>query len=218
MLDQAIYLVKDWIDDPWFIATQLAISTFILEDVSTITAAILVVENKISWELGLLAVYMGIILGDIGLYYLGYFAHYLNWAHRLIEKKGVSEAKHWLDKNIYGAVIAARFVPGLRLPTYSACGFFKLSFWKFFLATGGAGSIWTGGLFFVTIKFGEHFWQTLGIWRWVVAFIAIISIIFLPNIIKKMLKSSKDFVVNHKDDYKKIINFSHQKDKNDEIS
>ncbi len=199
-------------DSPFFIAIYLAISTFILEDVSTISAAILVLEGKISWQLALLAVYVGIIAGDVGLFLLGKLALHNQWARSFLDKNGVKDAKNWLEKNMVSSVIAARFLPGMRLPTYSACGFFGLSFWKFFIATGGAGSLWTGGLFYLTLKFGEKFWDELGWWRWVIAFVAVIMIIILPRILKAAFSRSKQFVHDHKGDLDKIMHF-HHKDK-----
>ena len=64
-------------------------------------------------------------------------------------------------------VFISRFVPGARLPSYTACGFLGASFRLFALAAILATSIWTSALFGVSLRVGHVLMQHFGAWRWV---------------------------------------------------
>jgi membrane protein DedA with SNARE-associated domain len=59
------------------------------------------------------------------------------------------------------AVLLARVIPGLRLVTYTVCGFAKVHFLSFSLAVFAAVAAWTAGLFWLSASLGgviaEHF-------------------------------------------------------------
>jgi len=53
-------------------------------------------------------------------------------------------------------LLASRFIPGTRLPTYLAAGLFSMPIGRFALITGSAALIWIGGIFVLTKLFGSH--------------------------------------------------------------
>ncbi len=64
-------------------------------------------------------------------------------------------------------MFVSRFLPGARLPTYTACGYFRADFRRFALAAIGATLIWTTMLFGVSLHLGHYMVEHLGAWRWV---------------------------------------------------
>ncbi len=137
-----------------------------LEDAATLTTAIAVQNGSIALPLGLFALYAGIVLGDIGLYGLGRLAGSFAWARRLVPAPQAARGRNWLAHHVFRTVFVARFMPGVRLPTYTACGFLRVSLARFALAAIGATLVWTSLLFFVSMRIGVLLMNHLGAWRW----------------------------------------------------
>jgi membrane protein DedA with SNARE-associated domain len=140
--------------------------TFILEDAATVITAMQVQTGAIPIELGLGALYAGIVLGDLGLYGMGRLAALVPWMERYIPPRRRDMGRDWLNGRLVRVILASRFLPGLRLPTYTTCGFLKTSF-LIFAATAIFGTlIWTSLLFGVSMKLGHYIIAYLGAWRW----------------------------------------------------
>ncbi len=148
---------------PWAICIALVLTTFLLEDLAIAVGAVLAVQGHLSWELAFLAVGGGIALGDLGLYGLGLAANRVGYLRRrLIEGRGA-----WLGEQLAsrfaGAIMLARVVPGLRLVTYTACGFYRLPFWPFCAWVVLAVAVWTAGLMWLSSVLGAAISAALGI-------------------------------------------------------
>ena len=70
------------------------------------------------------------------------------------------------SRRIFPLVVVSRFVPGLRLPTYTTLGFLRAPLSQFALSAIFATLIWTSGLFFISLKLGVVMMHYLGVWRW----------------------------------------------------
>lgn len=140
--------------------------TFVLEDAATLLAAMQVASGALSLPLALASLYTGIVLGDLGLYGLGWLSATHPWAKRLIPHARRDLGREWVQPRIFYVVLVSRFVPGLRLPTYTTLGFLRAHLGKFTLAAIGATLVWTSGLFFVSFKLGLVMMRYLGAWRW----------------------------------------------------
>jgi membrane protein DedA with SNARE-associated domain len=151
--------------------------TFILEDAATLLAAMQVAAGVLSLPLALGALYAGIVLGDLGLYLLGFLSAQHAWAKRLVPPRRQDLGHSWVSQRVIPLVIVSRFVPGLRLPTYTTMGFLRAPLAKFTAAAIGATLIWTSGLFLVSLKLGTLLMRYLGIWRW--AGLAVFCIILI---------------------------------------
>ena len=144
----------------------IIVGTFILEDAATAGAAIAVQSGAVSMPVALASLYLGIVLGDIGLYGLGRLAAHVPWARRLIPRQRQDHGRVWLEKHVFKVVFISRFLPGVRLPTYTACGFLGANFGRFVTAAVGATLIWTSALFAVSLRVGKLLVDELGQWRW----------------------------------------------------
>jgi membrane protein DedA with SNARE-associated domain len=152
---------------PLLQGAAIIMGTFILEDAATAAAAMSVQSGGVAMPVALISLYLGIVLGDIGLYGLGRLAAHMPWALRLIPPQRQDRGKKWLERHVFKVVFVARFLPGVRLPTYTACGFLGADLQKFILAALGATLIWTSALFVVSLRVGKFLVEHLGAWRWV---------------------------------------------------
>ncbi len=184
-------LAEVFSDRPWIICLFIFLFTFVLEDVATVSAALLSSYGHIQPEMAYVCLLAGIILGDLGLYGLGYGASRFKWAQSILEKKRVVMVHDWLDQREVVAVLAARFVPGARLPTYTAMGFFQLSFIKFMITVFVASVLWTTILFVAIFQIGEVFVEELHALRWPLAAIMILAVIFVPRLIQYFVRERK---------------------------
>jgi membrane protein DedA with SNARE-associated domain len=140
--------------------------TFVLEDAATLLAAMQVAGGALSLELALAALYTGIVLGDVGLYGLGWLSGKHGWARRMVPKQRRDLGKEWVKQRVFPLVVVSRFVPGLRLPTYTTLGFLHAPLLQFTAAAIAATLVWTSMLFYVSLRLGVLMMHYLGIWRW----------------------------------------------------
>ena len=147
-------------------AVTIIAGTFVLEDAATLLAAMQVATGGIPLAVALLSLYAGIILGDLGLYGLGRLSLENAWARRLVPQRRQQLGREWATQRIMPIVIVSRFIPGLRLPTYTTLGYLRAPVQKFALAAILATLVWTSGLFFISMKLGMLLMRYLGVWRW----------------------------------------------------
>jgi membrane protein DedA with SNARE-associated domain len=171
-------------------AGAIVLGTFVLEDAATVLAALQAQAGTITIWLALVSLYVGIVVGDIGLYGLGKLASMFSWAHRWIPSQRELQGQRWLQPRVFKVVVIARFLPGARLPTYTACGFLGADFKRFTLATSLATLIWTSALFTVSLRVGRVLQEHFGAWRWMGAIGFVIFIIVAGRIAAKLQDSN----------------------------
>ncbi|MGE4480654.1 DedA family protein [Acidocella sp.] len=167
-------------------AATIISGTFILEDAATLLAAMQVASGAISLPLALCSLYAGIVLGDLGLYGLGRLSATHKWAQRLVPQQRRDIGQDWVRKKVIPLVLVSRFVPGLRLPTYTTLGFLRAPFSHFALAAIAATLVWTSGLFFISLRLGDLMVHYLGIWRWAGLAVFLCIIIFVGRLAAKL--------------------------------
>jgi membrane protein DedA with SNARE-associated domain len=162
----------------FFQAAAIILGTFILEDAATVIAAMQVEDGGVSQWVALLALYAGIVLGDLGLYGLGRLSAHIPWIARQLPPHRQETIRAWISGRIFKVVLVSRFLPGLRLPTYTTCGFVGADLRQFTLAAVAATACWTTLLFAVSLQLGKLLMDHLGAWRWAGAVGFIVFIIF----------------------------------------
>ena len=148
---------------PWLIATVLALTTLLLEDLAIAAGVALATQGVIGWTLSMAAVGGGIAAGDVGLYALGLGATRIPWLHRRYVGQRTLWAQHKLVQRLPSAVLLARVIPGLRLLTYTACGFVRVPLGRFCAWVVMAVTLWTVGLYGLSVAIGQHIAQRLGV-------------------------------------------------------
>ena len=135
--------IADWL--PLWQAAGFFFATFILEDVATVGAGLLLATGAVSWPLAFGACFLGIWMGDTGLYALARFGG-RKWFERSALRKfsaKVATSERWFNERGIPILIFSRLVPGARLPTYLAAGFLRVPLTKFLWVTGVASFVWT---------------------------------------------------------------------------
>ena len=167
MLGNSIASLLAWAGHhPLLQATAMVLGTFILEDAATVLAAMQTADGSLSGALALASLYVGIALGDLGLYGLGWLAARFPPVTRLIPPQRKEVIRAWLDGRVFKVVLISRFLPGMRLPTYTTCGFVNADLKQFALAVVIATICWTSLLFGVSLRIGEVLMDHFGAWRW----------------------------------------------------
>ena len=133
-------------------AVLVFVSTFVLEDIAVLGAALLVVNSMVTLPWAAASSFAGIWIGDFGLYVLArHFGRPVferSWFKRLIGKKiDLARSEGWFRDHGTAAIVISRAVPGTRLPTYLAAGLLKVPLIRFLTVTGAACVIWVAVLF-----------------------------------------------------------------------
>ena len=112
------------------------------EEMPIIAAAVLSHEGIVRWWLALPVCLLGVLSGDMVLYWVGrhWGEQVLNW--RLVRLVLSPAREHWLQaayrRHALKTVVTARHVMGLRAAAFLTAGSARVPFWKFVVADAGA--------------------------------------------------------------------------------
>ena len=144
----------------------IALATLVSEDLASITAGLMAARGVIPFGWALVAVFSGILVGDIGLYLMGRLLGRrivtlppFSW---FVSAGALERGARWFEKRGAQVVVASRFIPGTRFPTYVAAGIIKAPFWRFlgYFALGTV--LWTPVIVGVSMALGE---RILSLWE-----------------------------------------------------
>lgn len=128
----------------WFL---LAIATFVSEDLTSISAGILVAKGVIGFPLATSACLIGIFAGDMLLYLAGRVLGKdfvrkapLKW---FVSEADILRSSQWFEKRGFALIFITRFFPGTRLATYFTAGVLGVNFWRFSFYFLCAAILWT---------------------------------------------------------------------------
>ena len=128
-------------------ATLLGLATLASEDLSCISGGMLAVRGAISYQAATLGCLAGIVVGDVMLFLAGRWlgARALRrWPWRwFLSEERVERCEVLFHRRGAALVLLARFMPGLRLPTYFAAGAVRMRFSRFLLFFLAAAALWT---------------------------------------------------------------------------
>ena len=151
----------------WPDIVALGLGTFVSEDLTCISTGLLIQEGVLAWWPGLIGCFLGIYVGDLGLWLLGRFAGRQLLARPWIVPGRVKALGQWFDDRGSIAIIAARFLPGTRLPLYVTAGMLGRNGWRFALWTLLAALAWTpllvGGVALVGSEIVNVFRNWIGV-------------------------------------------------------
>ncbi len=116
---------------PWLIYIGVFLGPFVQEDAAVITAASLSVNEMASWPVLFVVITMGLFFSDIWKYWIGWAALRNERAKGFAEKEKVIQLKDKVRRNLIVTLYSARFIPLARVPTYIACGMFRVNYPKF---------------------------------------------------------------------------------------
>jgi membrane protein DedA with SNARE-associated domain len=194
----------------------IILSTLISEDLTCIGTGLMIARGLIGFFPGTLACLLGIFLGDILLYLAGRWLASstlhkapLKW---FISEKDIQLSYHWFEAKGPSIIIASRFIPGTRFPTYFSAGAIGASFGMFMFYFGIASIIWTPILVGLAVILGQEMIEYFSIYQdyalWVLfGVLAILFVLFKIIIPSFTYKGRRLLVGSFK--RKDIGNFGH---------
>ncbi|VAW05460.1 hypothetical protein MNBD_ALPHA05-1672 [hydrothermal vent metagenome] len=162
----------------WLLMFTIFIGPFIQEDGAVIFAATVSLHGFAPTEVIVLVVFLGLLGSDAWKYWLGRLARSHEWAHRFAEKPGVSVAGDLVRTELWQTMLTARFVPGTRIPTYIACGFFKAHYGKYILILGFTALLYIAMFFGLFHSVGAVAGEKATLWMPVIAVVLLAAYIF----------------------------------------
>ncbi len=133
------------------LALSIFFATFIYEDGATLLAATLSAGGSLDPRIGLLATFLGIWVGDMGLYGLGSSfgrrTAQSRWLHKYLRPGSLAKAERWFLKHGSFALVMSRAIPGSRLPLYVAAGALRLPVRMFAKTTAVCSAVWVSAIF-----------------------------------------------------------------------
>lgn len=121
------------------------------EEMAIIAAAVLSHEGIVRWWLVLPVCLVGVLSGDMVLYWVGrhWGANVLNW--RAVRLVLTLKRAQWLQaayrRHALKTIVTARLVMGLRAAAFLTAGMARVPFWKFVVADAGAATLGVPFLF-----------------------------------------------------------------------
>ncbi|MEO1135312.1 MAG: hypothetical protein AAFW68_01715 [Pseudomonadota bacterium] len=148
----------------WALYAAIFFTPFFQEDVAVIGAATASLAGAAPTEFIVPAILSGLVASDAWKYWLGRLGRRYEWAHKFAEKPGVSIAGDLIRKEFMETMLTARFVPGTRIPTYIAAGFFKAHYPKYVLTLVFTASLYVGIVFGLFHSVGAVAGEQAKIW------------------------------------------------------
>jgi membrane protein DedA with SNARE-associated domain len=188
---QGARALLDGMGSPGAIALALALTTLLLEDLAIAAGVALATQGAISWTLSLGAVGGGIAAGDVGLYALGLAATRVPALKKRFVGAASERARSHIERRLPSAVLLARVIPGLRLGMYSACGFVRVPLLPFTAWVAVAVTLWTAGLYAVSVALGQTLAHTLGLPPAVAVALPIVALAAIAPLLRKTRQRSQ---------------------------
>lgn len=150
----------------------LAVATLISEDLACIAAGLLVARGVVDFGPATLACAGGIFAGDLLLVGLGRTLGRRGldhpWLRRWMAVDSVPRAERWFARQGPGLILASRFMPGMRLPTYVAAGILRAPWGPFIGWFLLASAVWTPLLVGLAFVLGDMALRVFERWTHVV--------------------------------------------------
>ncbi len=153
--------------------TSLVMLPFAHEDLAIILGGYLIVNNLMPTSLVVLSLYGGIVASDFLLYGIGAAARYVPWLSRFAVDARVRRFGDTLHRNVFGVVALCRVVPGIVFVSFVACGWARVSLFRFAAASLIVSALYLPLMLYLVIVFGDALEDSIGIWAWPLLFIAI---------------------------------------------
>lgn len=165
-------------DSPLWLVLVVIVSTFMLEDLAIIGAAMLAASGRMAPELAFMATCTGMFIGDTALYLGGRLAHVWPWLARHCQHELISRQIRPLQQAPWHQLALIRCMPGLRTFGYIACGIARVPGRIFTLANTVSIAAWAGLLFGVAFMLGRRYAEQMHEWLWWLLPLALLLFVF----------------------------------------
>jgi membrane protein DedA with SNARE-associated domain len=184
MADTLTHLMTLSAANPVLVVLAVALATLILEDAATVGSALLAAEGVLPVPAAVLGLFIGITLGDMGLFGLGVLARRWDWLRQRVGERRLERGKTWLGERYVPAILMARVTPGLRLPCYTASGFLGLPFTTFAAVAVVAVACWSIAAFSLVYLYGQAAKAWLGHFSWIAGLALLALVLAWPYLLR----------------------------------
>lgn len=123
----------------------IIVSSFVSEDLACIAAGLLASKEMLGLGWGILAAFLGIMIGDVFLFLMGRLGGIALLRRRpfrwFIKESQILQAEDLFTQHGAKLIFSSRLLPGSRLPIYAAAGVLSYPLWKFTLFMALAGGL-----------------------------------------------------------------------------
>lgn len=176
--------------DPFGLAAALALATLVTEDGALVAGSLLVGSDLASPWLVISALLVGIVGGDVALYFAGWSAREFRAIRQRLPIKRAKKIRNWLRGRETAILFFSRFLPGTRLVTYVTFGFLRLSLAHFVVVMTIACMVWVIGVVFFISEIQRAFSGMGGTVAALVATGAAVTIILIAPRLARRSKSA----------------------------
>lgn len=166
----------------------IILGTLISEDLTCIFSGLLAARGLIGFWPATVACFIGIYVGDLGLYLAGRVLGRaavrrapFKW---LISEKDLEKSARWFETKGPTLIFATRFLPGSRMPTYFSAGVIRAGFWMFAGYFFLAASVWTPMLVGLSKILGHELMRYFSIYKDYALWVFLGAVVFLVMFIK----------------------------------
>lgn len=140
---------------PWLLYLAVLVAPFVQEDAAVIGAATLSAGGQGEASLLFAAVLIGLTASDIWKYCAGAYLPRLRVVRNFLQSSRTEAVRSAVVNRLARSLVAARFIPGTRIPMYVACGLFRVDFGRFLLVLILAGAFYIGVAFALMTALGD---------------------------------------------------------------
>jgi membrane protein DedA with SNARE-associated domain len=139
---------------------------FAHEDLAIVLGGYIVVNQIMPLGMVVAAIYAGMVVSDFALYGIGAGARRLPWLSRLAVDDRVKNFGDALKRNMFGLVALCRVVPGAVFVAVVACGWTRVPFGRFTVASLLVSALYLPLMLYLVIVFGDALDDHVGLWTW----------------------------------------------------
>lgn len=180
-------LLMRFATDPWLLVPLIVAATFVLEDLATVTVAVLASHMVIDGCVALSAAVAGTALGDIALYAAARWARSIPFVSAWLTRPLLTGMLDWVRRHALPMVVVARFVPGLRLPVFAGAGAVGMRAPPFVATIIVTTLIWTPGLYWSAAQLGAAHSPFSGAAGWTAVLILAAALLAAPRLASRLI-------------------------------
>lgn len=145
---------------------SLIVLPFAHEDLAIVLGAYIVVNDVMPVGLVVGSIYSGMVVSDFALYGIGAGARRLPWLRRFAVGEKVQRFGDVFKRNVFSIVTLCRLVPGVVFVAFIACGWTRVSFARFTIASLVISAVYLLLMLYLAVVFGDSLDDHVGIWTW----------------------------------------------------
>lgn len=159
------------------------LGTFFSEDVTCVSAGVLVSRGVVPYWLAAACCMLGVWLSDMGLYGVGALGRRglldrapLRW---IVSRERLEKGSRLFTRHGAKMIVLSRFLPGSRVPLYVSAGFLSYPFCRYAAWMALASVLWTPLMVFLAMKLGDALMNWLSVYEktaWLVVIAVILCV------------------------------------------